>query len=121
MSLWDTPEAAAMAGGDFVSFKDPNSVVGTLAAFSFTDGTDFNGKSCPEATIELDDGEAVRVTMGQANLRTKFREAAPEIGDRVAIAWDGETMPTDKGPMKVFTVETKRASEVAASKPSSLL
>ena len=122
MSSWDSPEAsAAMAGGDFVSFKEPTTVVGTWLSIDFNGGTDFNGNVCPLAKIETDDGEIRQITCGQANLRKKLFEARPETGDRVAIAWDGTTEKVDKGDMKIFTVEVKRSEQVAAEKPSSLL
>jgi len=120
--IWEDPAlAGAMAGGDFVSFKNPNSVVGTFLSIDPTAGTDFNGKECPLVVIETDDGETVKITVGQAGLKSALWDAKPRPGDRTAIGWDGETIKVDKGDMKVFTVEVKRAEEVAASKPASLL
>jgi hypothetical protein len=120
--IWDDPElAGAMAGGDFVSFKDPNTVVGTFLSIDAKGGTDFNGNVCPLVVIEDDDGETRKITVGQAGLKAKLWDAKPRPGDRVAIGWDGETVKVDKGDMKVFTVEVKRAEAVAAEKPKSLL
>lgn len=122
MSVWEDPRAAAaMAGGDFVSFKEPNTVIGKWLSIDFEGGTDFNGKICPLAVIETDDGETRKVTVAQANLKSKLFEARPEPGDRVAISWDGTTEKVDKGDVKIFSVEVKRADEVAATKPTSLL
>ena len=121
MSIWDAPEAAAMQGGDFVSFKDPTTVVGTFLSIDFTGGTDFNGKTCPLVKIKDDDGEIRQITCGQANLRSKLADARPEPGDRIAIGWDGKTEKVDKGDMKIFTVEVKCSEVVAAEAPKSLL
>jgi hypothetical protein len=120
--IWDDPElAGAMAGGDFVSFKEPNTVVGTFLSIDPKGGTDFNGNVCPLVVMETDDGETRKITVGQANLKAKLWEAKPRPGDRCAIGWDGATEKVDKGEMKIFTVEVKRAETVAAEKPTSLL
>lgn len=118
MSVWDTPEAASMSGGDFVSFKNPNTVVGKFLSIDFTGGSDFDGNECPLVLIEDDDGEVLKITCGQAGLRSAIHDARPEPGDRVAIGWHGDMKELKGGKeMKIFVVEV----EAAEPKPKSLL
>jgi hypothetical protein len=120
-NIWDTPEAAAMGGGEYFSFTEPATFVGTWISIDFSGGTDFNGNECPLVLVEDDDGEVKRITAAQKNLQTKIKDARPNKGDRVAIGWDGTKEKMPAGDMKVFTVEVKRSEAVAAEKPASLL
>lgn len=117
--IWDDPElAGALAGGDYVKWENVgDSIVGKFLSISKDGGTDFNGNVCPLVVIETDDGETRKLTVAQANLKGKLWEAKPRPGDRIAIAFTSTTK-VDKGEMKVFEIEVKRAEEVAATKPA---
>lgn len=123
--IWDDPElAAAMAGGEYAKWENiGDSVVGTFLSVDAKAGEDFNGNSCPLATVETDDGEIVKLTLSLWKLKTALYEAKPRPGDRVAISFTGTEAPKTKGhsPTKLFEVEVKRSEVVAAEKPASLL
>lgn len=123
MSLFST------AGGAFVKWDEPKTVIGTIAGFRM--GTDANDNPAVLIDLEDDAGDEQTVTVAQANLKRKFAETfgdvdelgelTPFVGDRIAIAFTGTEKLDGGRTLKLFDVEHKAAAEQAAAAPASLL
>jgi hypothetical protein len=123
MSIWDDPDIkAATSSGEYKKWETVgDNVVGKILAISPKGGSNFDGDPCPLVVIEGDDGEEVKITLAQANLVRTVAAARPEVGDRVAIVFTDVEKLDGGRTLKKFTCEVKRATEVAAAKPASLL
>lgn len=98
---WDT-----IPSGDFYQWENVgDSIAGDVIAKIID--KDFNGNPCPGLTLRLDDGEECRITAGQAQLRAKLLEAAPQVGDRIKITFTGEEK-REKGKLKLFDLALKK-------------
>lgn len=110
MSAWDN--ATPPPSGNFAKWVNPgDNVTGIVTLVDPTGGTTAppESKVCPLLGVDTDDGETIQVTCSQYQLHTKVFEAAPEVGDRIAITYTGqERMPNGNTP-KQFTVEVTRA------------
>lgn len=94
--------------GDFAKWTDPGqSVVGTISYVGL--GEDFDKNPCPEISVEIEGGPAVTITAGQASLKTKLLEAKPEVGDQIAVLYQGTEDNGRGGTIKKFDVKVKRA------------
>lgn len=65
------------------------------------------GKPVPILDLETDDGD-VSVSVDKVDLRRKIVEASPQVGDRVRITFV-ETVRRERGTLKVFDVQVRRA------------
>lgn len=91
--------------GDFYTWDEVGQVLAGDVIGKSID-RDFNGNPAPGLVIRLDDGEEVQMTGGQAQLKAKLLEAAPQVGDRIQIKFTGEEK-RQKGNLKTFEVKVK--------------
>lgn len=82
MSIWDQFTTSS----DYVKFDNPgDSVAGKvleLTTHSFDDGN-----IVPKFVIVTDSGDTVTMTAGQVQLKSKLREARPEVGDHLTVIY----------------------------------
>lgn len=111
---WDT-----IPSGDFHVWEEPGEVLTGDIIGKIID-KDFNNNPCPGLTIRQDDGEEVRLTAGQAQLKAKLLEAKPQVGDRIKITFTGTTKRDGGKTLKEFDVAVKKGgakSKVTAPAP----
>jgi hypothetical protein len=116
--FYDDPDLA-VPDGEWIKWDEPKTLVGTIR--SRAKGTDFGGKPCAVYSVETDSGDTVALSAAQYQIK---REAAAEkwaVGDRIAINFIREERMDNGNRVKVFEIETKKASDVSAEKPKSLL
>lgn len=97
---------ADIPAGDFYVWENPGEVLTGDVIAKIID-KDFNGGPCPGLTIRLDDGEEIRLTAGQAQLKAKLLEAKPQVGDRIRIAFTGIEKRSGGKTLKQFEVSIK--------------
>ena len=121
---WETVDVPA---GKFIGWgnKAGQFVEGEVYSYSASDGKDFNGMPCPRIDVmlskpaasfnkknertDVDAGELVSLTAGQANLKRALIHANLSSGDQVRIELSGFT-EVDKGTVKMFDVKVRRAT-----------
>ena len=124
MTQWETVEVPR---GAYIGWgtKKGQHVTGKVLDYSPEGGTDFNGKPCPSATIELTEeaasfnkdgdrstyaaGELVQLNAGQVSLKRALRAADPSPGDLVKITLVN-LAKTDKGTVKEFDIKIARGA-----------
>lgn len=104
MGFWDS-----FGSGDRFKFVSPgDNIEGEIVGLS---ATDFGGTAdpTPVLTIRTEDGDK-DVTASQRVLVSRLAEQAPEVGDHIAIRYDGDAANARPGrsPAKLFTVTVKR-------------
>lgn len=78
MSIWDDPEVSS--SGEYVKFDAVGDTAeGTITAITKKVWDD--GKICPQINFTTPDGEEMILTVGQVQLKSKFVEARPAVGD----------------------------------------
>lgn len=92
--------------GDFYQWENPGEVLTGDVIAKIID-KDFNQNPCPGLTIRTDDGEEVRLTAGQAQLKAKLLEAKPAVGDRIKITFTGIEKRSGGKTLKNFEVVVK--------------
>lgn len=110
------PWAGLTAGGNgnFKKWASPGEhIVGTVTAKQV--GRDANGEPCPQLIIRTDTGEEVTVTAGQAQLKGRLLELAPNAGDRIAITYTGDERREGGKTLKCFDVQTKPGDGTTAA------
>jgi hypothetical protein len=93
--------------GSFVKWAEVGqSVEGTVVAFSTDGGNDFDGKPCPELTLDTDDGLAT-ITCAQANIKSKVLSGASQLvpGAKVRVTYSGTYESKNGTPGKEFRVQ----------------
>lgn len=93
------------SGRTFASFKEVGDKVrGRI--IDIREGTDFNGRPCPEVEFQEDDGGVVVWTVGQVVGQQRLAEVAPQVGWYLEVRYSGhgEGKP-GRAPAKLFTVE----------------
>lgn len=124
MTNWETievPRGAYIGWGS----KKGQHITGKVVDYSPEGGTDFNGNTCPSATIELTEagasfnkdgdrtdfpvGELVQLNAGQVSLKRALRAADPSPGDLVKITLIN-LAKTDKGTVKEFDIKIARGA-----------
>jgi hypothetical protein len=73
----------------------------------------------PRLRIQQKDGRVYVVTAHQARLRSELVKAAPAVGDRVRITYNGEADKAAPGMNKAkeFTVEVRRQNPPPSERP----
>jgi hypothetical protein len=116
----DIPQGAFIGWG-----KQGQTVTVTVASFDPTGGSDFNNNPCPllvgtlteaadnyrdQGTTheQLDAGELVTITAGQANLKRGLLAADPKPGDIVRMIFT-DTYKTASGTGKTIKVQIARS------------
>lgn len=98
---WDS-----LPAGEFWTWEEAGqTLVGDVIAKNID--KDFNDNPCPGLTIRQDDGNEVRLTAGQAQLKAKLLEAKPQIGDRVKITFTATEKRAGGKTLKQFDVSVK--------------
>lgn len=107
-------------------FRPPQSVTGKVLTYSMNGGTDANGNSCPQLSLELvegcesyrdkgtrrewvEAGELVVVNASLISLRRGVIAAQPSPGDLIKLIFDN-TVKVEKGEVKEFKVQIARGS-----------
>lgn len=94
------------AAGTYQKWEDVGDTVeGRILDFTIDGGSDFDGKPCPELSVETTSGVVI-ITAGQANLRRLLTERASKLtdGHGVKVTFSG-TYPTKQGGTgKEFTL-----------------
>lgn len=93
-----------------VSFNEiGDSVVGTVVGIEKRQGRGEN----PVAVVTLKDkdGEEREIWCGAADLRSKMAAVAPQKDDRIKVTFVEARQVGQPSPMKIFTVEIKRAEK----------
>lgn len=93
------------SGRSFATFKEiGDKVRGRIV--DIREGTDFNGRPCPELEFQEDDGTIVVWTVGQVVGQQRLAETKPQIGWTIEVRYSGhgEGKP-GRAPAKLFTVE----------------
>ena len=130
MPTWEeieVPRGAYIGWGT----KPGQHVTGKIMEFSYEGGTDFDGKPCPSATIELTEdaasfnkdgdrsdhpaGTIIQLNAGQVSLRRALRAADPSAGDLVKITFSN-VAKTDKGSVKEFSIKIARGAAATSTK-----
>jgi hypothetical protein len=103
-----------------VSWNEPCEIVGTVEGRDTIEGTP-PGKGLPRPVypvlrIRLDNGRGVIVNGTQTRLLELLTRLAPEVGDRIKIAYKGESDKAAPGfsPTKEFEVRVIRKTEAAS-------
>lgn len=92
-------------GRTFATFKEiGDKVHGRI--IDIREGTDFNGRPCPELEFQEDDGTIVVWTVGQVVGQQRLAETKPQVGWTIEVRYSGhgEGKP-GRAPAKLFTVE----------------
>jgi hypothetical protein len=101
--IWDDPDLQL---GTYVKFEQSGDAVsGGITAIektSFTDTKTKKVKVVPQLFITTDDGEEVILTAGQVDLRIKFLENRPQVGDHIYVELLNDPKP---GEQKKFEVQ----------------
>ena len=127
MTNWEeveVPRGAYIGWGN----KSGQHITGKVLEYSVTAGTDFNGNSCPAASIELtepaasfnkagdrfdhDTGALVQLNAGQVSLKRALRAADPSPGDLVKITLDDiiKGVGQKGGDVKEFGIKIARGN-----------
>lgn len=96
--------------GAWITFTDVgDTFTGTVRAIRT--GADFNGNPCPELIVADEAGEEWTITAGQVMLKSELAAQAPQVGDKIYIAFTGlgEAKP-GKAPAKQFKVAVSTAA-----------
>lgn len=93
-------------------------VQGTVTSVSEQDDEYNPGEKVPVVTVEMSDGEKVRVIGFSSVLRREIQESNPEVGDTFAVKYFGERELTKgkfKGrPYKLYKAAVRKARRAAA-------
>jgi hypothetical protein len=100
-------------------------VTGKVLSFDPAGGSDFNGNTCPQLSIELtesaasinkdgnrtdfDAGELVVLNCGQVSLKRAVHAAQLNVGDLVKIELSN-LVKVDKGTVKEFSIKVARGA-----------
>lgn len=123
-----TWEDVEVPRGQYIGWgpRPPQSVTGKVLAYSMNGGTDANGNSCPQLSLELmegcetyrdkgtrrewvEKGELVVVNASLVSLRRGVIAAQPSPGDLIKMTFDN-TVKVEKGEVKEFKVQIARGS-----------
>jgi len=118
--FYDDPDLQ-VPEGSFVKWDEPKTIVGTIK--SRTKGTDLEGRTVGNYSVELDDGAVVTIGASHHQLKSAALENRWAPGDRMGVTYKGKLDIGGGKTVNDFDVETKKSTEVAAAKPaaSSLL
>lgn len=111
MSVWDE-----FKGGSDDRWKPENvgdAIAGEITRIRVVNFDD--GSRVPALTIRKDDGIEADVLAGQAQLRIKLADLAPEVGDRIAIKFTGIENRGGGKTLKLFDVGTKKAEKATSA------
>lgn len=127
---WDDIDPVVVPQGSYIGWGEVGQrVTGYVISYSDTDGSDFNGESCPQVVLQLTEGctnfrdlrsktptketiaagEFVTVECGLTSLKKNVRSAALDVGNLVRITYDG-TFMADKFEGKSFKVQVSRSA-----------
>lgn len=96
------------SGGNYIKWDQPGkTIVGTVTSKSV--GTDLQGQPCPQLGIRTDDGDDHTLSASQAALKSMILEAAPNVGDRIAVKYVGDEKRDGGKTLKRFEVQVKAA------------
>lgn len=95
--------------GTYVKWDEPGKqIVGTIIELGV--GTDINGNSCPQLTIQSNTGEHI-ITCSQAQLKSKIislhQTEGINVGDKIAIVYTGNETRAGGKTLKQFDVSLK--------------
>lgn len=116
--FYDDPDLS-VPEGSFVKWDEPKTIVGTIKSRS--KGTDLEGRACANYSVELDDGEVVSIGGSVYQIKREANAHKWNVGDRIAIDFQGKEKIDGGKTVNVFEIQTKKADEVVAEKPKSLL
>lgn len=120
---WETVE---IPQGAFIGWGNQagQHVTGKVLTYSPAGGTDFNGESCPQITVELVEqaasfnkagertdypaGELVNLTVGQTGLKAAIQRANPDPGDLIKITMTGTSVTKKGNTIKNFDLKIAR-------------
>lgn len=120
-------EEVSVPRGAFISWGTTigQHVTGKVLAFDVAGGSDFNGNSCPQLSIELTEqaasinkagdrfdhatGDLVVLNCGQASLKRAVLAAQPNAGDLIKITLAG-LEKAKQGQVKVFDIKVARGA-----------
>lgn len=109
-NFWD--EYKGGAGDRWKPEQEGDAIAGEIVRIRTVTFDD--GARVPSLTIRTDNGDEVDVLAGQAQLRAKLADLAPERGDRIAIKFTGVEPRGGGKTLKLFDVGCKKAERAAA-------
>jgi hypothetical protein len=132
-------EEVKVAQGTFIGWanKPGQKMTARTLAYAEAGGHDYNGEPCPQVTAELvepfdnyrdkgttketlEAGQIVEITCGLANLKRTVRGAALEPGNMFLLEFT-DLVPTDKDPVKIFTMKVARTKPTAGVSADSVI
>jgi hypothetical protein len=124
----DDWEEIAVPRGAYIGWgeKPGQKVIGEVLSYGDADGTDFDGKSCPQVSVVLtaqahshskqngwssfDAGELVVINCGQASLKRAVQAARLNPGDLMHLEMEGIEPLKGGKTVKVFKIKVKRGN-----------
>lgn len=121
-------EEIAVPRGAYIGWgeKPGQKVLGEVLSYGDADGTDFDGKTCPQVSVVLtaeahshskqdgwskfDAGELVVINCGQASLKRAVQAARMSPGDLMLLEMSGIEPLKGGKTVKVFSIKVKRGT-----------
>jgi len=128
MTTNDGWEEIAVPRGAYIGWgeKPGQKVMGEVLSYGDADGTDFDGKACPQVSVVLtaqahshskqngwstfEAGELVVINCGQASLKRAVQAARLNPGDLMLLEMEGIEPLKGGKTVKVFKIKVKRGS-----------
>lgn len=128
MTTNDGWEEIAVPRGAYIGWgeKPGQKVMGEVLSYGDNDGTDFDGKTCPQVSVVLtaqahshskqdgwssfDAGELVVINCGQASLKRAVQAARLNPGDLMLLEMTGIEPLKGGKTVKVFSIKVKRGN-----------
>lgn len=121
-------EEIAVPRGAYIGWgeRPGQKVIGEVLSYGDSDGTDFDGKTCPQVSVVLtaeahshskqegwskfDAGELVVINCGQASLKRAVQAARLTPGDLMLLEMTGIEPLKGGKTVKVFSIKVKRGN-----------